>query len=112
MAARANLYIDQGASFSSDVTVKDLNANAFNLTGFTAVAKMAKGYESTKTRTTISTTIAADPLTGVVTLSLTPAQTTALSDGRYVFDLEITSSTGEVTRVIEGIITVTPQVTT
>ena len=38
MAARANLYIDQGASFSSDVTVKDLNANAFNLTGFTAVA--------------------------------------------------------------------------
>ena len=73
---------------------------------------MAKGYESTKTRTTISTTIAADPLTGVVTLSLTPAQTTALSDGRYVYDLEITSSTGEVTRVIEGIITVTPQVTT
>lgn len=112
MAARANLYIDQGATFSSDVTVKDLNNNAFDLTGHTAVAKMASGYESTKTRTTISTTIAADPKTGVITLSLTPAQTSAITEGRYVYDLEITSGTGEVTRVIEGIMSVTPQVST
>ena len=33
MAAIANLTIDQGATFSSDVTVKDSNANAFDLTG-------------------------------------------------------------------------------
>mgnify|MGYP000444909312 CR=1 FL=1 len=43
MAAIANLKIDQGASFSSDVTVKDANGNAFNLTGYTVEAKMAKG---------------------------------------------------------------------
>ena len=53
MAAIANLTIDQGASFSSDVTVKDANGNAFNLTGYTAAAKMAKGYQSTKTRSKI-----------------------------------------------------------
>ena len=51
MAAIANLTIDQGATFSSDVTVKDANNNAFNLTGYTASAKMAKGFQSTKTRT-------------------------------------------------------------
>jgi hypothetical protein len=56
MAAIANLSIDQGASFSSDVTVKDANNNAFNLTGYTAAAKMAKGYASTRTRTTITAT--------------------------------------------------------
>ena len=33
MAAIANLTIDQGATFSSDVTVKDANNNAFDLTG-------------------------------------------------------------------------------
>jgi hypothetical protein len=32
---------------------------------------MAKGYSSTRTRTSITTTIAADATSGVVTLSLT-----------------------------------------
>ena len=64
MAAIANLSLDQGATFTSDVTVKDANANAFNLTGYTASAKMAKkGYSSTRTRTTITTTNG-DPTTG------------------------------------------------
>jgi len=114
MAAIANLIIDQGASFSSDITVKDANGNAFNLTGYTAAAKMALGFSSTRTRTTITATISSDPATGTVSLSLTPAQTTDLdAPARYVYDVEITNtSTGAVTRVIEGIITVRPNVTT
>ena len=113
MAAVANLIIDQGASFSSDITVKDANGNAFNLTGYAAEAKMAKGYASTRTRTTMTTTIASDPTTGVVSLALTAAQTAALDAERYVYDVEITqTSSGNVTRVIEGIITVRPNVTT
>ena len=42
MAAIANLTIDQGATFTSDVTVKDANGNAFNLTGYTAAAKTSQ----------------------------------------------------------------------
>ena len=112
MAAIANLSIDQGASFSSAVTVKNADGTGFNLTGYTAAAKMAKGYQSTKTRTTISATIS-DAASGQVTLSLTPTQTSALDAERYVYDLEITKTdSGAVTRVIEGIISVRPQVTT
>ena len=114
MAATANLRIEQGATFSSDVTVKDTNGNAFDLTGYTAAAKMAKGYASTRTRTTISTAIASDATTGVITISLTADQTSALdAPARYVYDVEITkTSDSTVTRVIEGIITVSPNVTT
>jgi len=112
MAAVANLNIDQGASFSSAVTVKNADGSAFNLTGYTAAAKMALGYSSTRTRTTITTTIAGDPTTGVITLSLTPTQTAALNaPARYVYDVEVTATDSSVTRVIEGIITVRPQVT-
>ena len=110
MAAIANLTIDQGATFSSDVTVKDAQDNAFNLTGYTASAKLAKGFASTRTRTNMTTSIATDATTGVVTLSLTATETAALDAERYVYDLEITSG-ATVTRVIEGIITVRPQVT-
>ena len=42
MAAIANLSVDQGASFTSDVTVKDANGNPFDLSGYTAQAKLAK----------------------------------------------------------------------
>ena len=114
MAAIANLIIDQGANFSSDITVKDANGNAFDLTGYTTEAKMAKGYASTRTRTTITSAVASDATTGVVSLTLTATQTAALdAPERYVYDVEITqTSTGTVTRVIEGIISVRPNVTT
>ena len=114
MAAIANLSIDQGTTFTSDVTVKDANGNPFNLTGYTTEAKMAKGYASTRTRTTITSSVASDATTGVVSLTLTAAQTAALdAPERYVYDVEITNtSTSAVTRVIEGIITTRPNVTT
>ena len=110
MAAIANLSIDQGATFTSDVTVKDANGNAFDLTGYTARAKLAKGYQSTQTRQDFKATIS-NATSGVVTLSLTATQTTALDDTRYVYDLEIVNG-DVVTRVIEGLISVRPQVTT
>ncbi len=112
MAAIANLTLDQGATFNSDVTVKDANGNAFNLTGYTASAKMAKGYASTKTRKVITCVVNGDPTTGIVTMSLTADQTSDCEEGRYVYDLEILqTSSSTITRVIEGVITVRPQVT-
>ena len=112
MAAIANLTIDQGATFSSDVTVKDANGNPFDLTGYTASAKMAKGYASTKTRKAITCIVNGEPTTGIVTISMTADETSVCDEGRYVYDLEILqTSSSTITRVIEGIITVRPQVT-
>jgi len=45
-------------------------------------------------------------------VSLTAAQTSAFKAGRYVYDIEIRkSSTGEVNRVLEGQVEITPRVT-
>ena len=73
---------------------------------------MAKGYASTRTRTSLTSVIATDATSGVVALSMTAAQTAALDAERYVYDVEVTNNTSNVvTRVIEGIITVRPNVT-
>jgi len=111
MAAVANLKIDQGASFSSDVTVTNTDGDAVDLSGYTVTARMSKDYGSS-TYTTITSNIAADPTTGVITLSLTNYQTSNLdAPARYVYDVYITqTSTSTVTRVIEGIITINPKV--
>ena len=93
---------------------KSLNNNtAFDLTGYTASAKLSQGYASTRTRTSFTTSIASDATTGIITLSLTPNQTNALeAPARYVYDVEILkTSDSSITRVIEGIITISPNVT-
>ncbi len=111
MAAVANFNIDQGATFSSTVTVKDSTGSALDLTGYTATANMALGYASTRTRTALTIAFNSDRTTGGVTMSLTATQTAALeAPARYVFDLDITDSSGTVTRVIEGLMTIRPNV--
>ena len=102
-----NITIDQGATFSETLTVTTDVSTAKNLTGYTTTSQFRKSYDST---TYTSFTTAQVDATGVITLSLTAAQTTALKSGRYVYDVEIANSP-EVLRVQEGIITVTPQVT-
>jgi hypothetical protein len=109
MAARANLRIEQGATFSADITVKDTNGDALNLTNYTAISKIAKGYTSTQTRRFLTTSIAT-PSNGIVTISLTADETETLEEGRYVYDVQITDASSTVTRVVEGIITISPGV--
>ena len=109
MAIIANIFIDQGADFSITVDVSDANGNQLNLTGYTAAAQMRKTYESSSVSETFTTSIAAAD--GQVTLSLTDTVTTALSPGRYVYDLVVTDGSSISTRVVEGQAIVTPGVT-
>lgn len=110
MAALANLFMDQGSTFTASVNVQDTNGDAFDLTGYSANSQMRKSYSSS-TAYTFSATIADDPTTGVVNLSLPATTTSNIPEGRYVYDVEIVASDSTVTRVIEGIITVLPEVT-
>ena len=49
--------------------------------------------------------------TGTVAVHATAAQTSAILDGYYFYDLEITSQSGIVTRLVQGQIKVSAQVT-
>lgn len=108
MAIKANLDIDQGSTFRTTINVTDENDDIVNLTGYTGVAQMRKHYTSS---TSYSFTVSISPSIGTVTLSLTANATSNVVAGRYVYDCELTDTNGAVTRLIEGIATVTPQVT-
>tara|TARA_B110000285_G_scaffold31849_2_gene32992 strand:+ start:1069 stop:1410 length:342 start_codon:yes stop_codon:yes gene_type:complete len=109
MAGIANLTIDQGSNFTYDLEVTNADGTDFDLTGFTMVAKMSKGYSSTYPRTVFTCTVS-QPTEGVVTISLTADQTKVLKAGRHVFDVVATHSDSTVTRLLEGIVIVTPSV--
>lgn len=108
MATYAELTIEQGATFSSVVTVLDSNDDVFNLAGFTANAQIRKSYY-TSTFTSITCNVS-DAANGKVSLSVSAADTANLLPGRYVYDLLITNTTLR-HRVVEGIATVLPSVT-
>ena len=109
MAAFTELLIEQGASFSTTVNVEDTAGAAINLTSYTASSQMRKSYYSS-TYSVISSVITGNA-NGEITLTMTSSNTANLSPGRYVFDLVITAPTTIKTRVVEGIIVVSPGVT-
>ena len=109
MASISNIFIDQGATFTTTVTVSDANGDAVSLSGYSVAAQIRKSHlSSTSTAFTASISNAS---AGEITISLTDSQTTSLEAGRYVYDVLITASGGAKTRVVEGQVTVNPSVT-
>ena len=109
MAIQQNLYIDAGATFSTQITLYSNDGiTPLNISAASFASQMRKSYTSSSSITlTCGTGVAAN---GELILSLTDSQTTAIKPGRYIYDVEMVYQ-GQKVRVIEGIITVTPQIT-
>ena len=110
MAAKANIVIDQGADFSTSITVTDDAGDAVDLTGYTGSGQIRKHYTS-NTATDFTISFDSPRSSGVVTISLGRATTSSIEAGRYVYDVEITSAANTRSRLVEGIATITPEVT-
>ena len=113
MADNYQISIDQGATYSLALTYKDSNGTAINLTGYTAAMQIRTSYESSSTviSLTSSSGIVITAATGLLTINITSTQTAALTPGTYVYDLEITSGANVVTRLIQGSVMVSAEVT-
>jgi len=111
MAGILNITIDQGETYTNTTSVFLADGvTAMNLTGYTVASKMRQNYTST-TAHTITTTITNPATAGKIDSSLSATETSAIKGGYYVYDLEITSSGGVVTRVVEGKVHMKPGVT-
>jgi hypothetical protein len=113
-AATNNFIIDQGADWFITVVYKNSTGTAINLTGYTAALQIRDTYADSTTDLSLTSPsggIVITGATGTISITATAAQTAAIAAGTYVYDLEITSSGGIVTRLIQGRISVSPQVT-
>lgn len=109
-AAYTNLYVEQGTSFSTTITLDDVYGSIYDLTGFVAISQIRKSYYSANATASFVTFVA--NTTGVITLSLDASVTANIPAGRYVYDTLIIDSThNTTTRVLEGLIEISPGVT-
>ena len=111
-AGYQELFLEQGASFNSTITLDDVYGETYNLYNFSSSSQMRKSYYSANSTAVFNTTIF--PEQGEISLTLSALATANIYPGRYVYDLLIYSNTdaaNNTIRILEGIINVTPSVT-
>lgn len=105
MATKANITIDQGASFSTEIILTDEAGNLLDLSVYTGESQIRKSYTSSTAKS-----FDVNLLDGIVTLSMAANTTATMTAGRYVYDVILVDGANNVTRIVEGIVTVTPRV--
>lgn len=112
-----NLYdleIKQGETLSLVATWRDSNNALVNLTGYTARAQGRSSYDATTTlfSLTSSSGITLGGVSGTITISMSATVTAALTaPAQGVWDLELVSGSGVVTRLLEGDLRILPEAT-
>jgi len=113
-AAKYDLEIDQGSSFSIAVTVSD-EGGARNLGSFAPRAQIRPAVDSPDTDKVDFTFDLSSMASGIVVMQLAHDVSSGMQAGSYVYDLEIfTGNTGDetsVTRLMQGNVTINPEVT-
>lgn len=108
MGTKVNLLIDQGSTFESTIDLTDDEGNLVDLTNYTAAGQIRKHYTSSNA---VNFSVTLGGANGTITIGLSANATANLVAGRYVYDVELIDVSGDVSRLFEGIVTVTPQVT-
>lgn len=114
MAATYNFSIAQGTDLTVPFILSDSTGSLIDLTGFSAAMQLrvqANALAAIDTLTTENERITITPAEGKISCVF-PHENTATYPARtLVYDLEITSPGDEITRVVQGTITVSAEVT-
>ena len=100
----SNLTIFSGADFDAVFTVKTSAGSSINFTGYTGTSNMKKSVIGTANTFTVG-------LGGRITLSMGSTETRSLDEGRYLYDVNV-SSGSTFFKVIEGNIIVRAGIST
>jgi hypothetical protein len=102
-----NLSIEQGSSWELQLSIDSSAGTNLDITGYTFDAKIAKSYYDDNCISI--TTVIVSAVGGSIKLSLSPAQTKALDAAiEYIYDIDMSSPAGTVTRLMEGRATISP----
>lgn len=107
-----DLLMPKGSTFQRTLTWK-INGSAVNLTGYTARMQARESHTAASTvlNLTSGSGITLGGTAGTIAISVSATTTAAITQSQLVYDLELVAGDGTVTRLVEGVITLTPEVT-
>jgi hypothetical protein len=108
-----NFTIKQGATFERVITWKDANDDVIDLTGYEARMMVRENITSAAPFVSLDDTdgITLGGVAGTISILLTATQTAAIAQTSGVYDLELESPAGKVTRLLEGTVIISKEVT-
>jgi len=109
-----NFTCEQGSTFSRDIEVTNFDDTVRDLSGFTARMQVRRDIEASSALVELTTEngrIQITPSTGTVGLTISAADTAALTQGG-IYDLELIGSTSIVERLLQGNFNLDANVTT
>jgi hypothetical protein len=112
-AGTLNFTIEQGATFNLLLTW-EIDSVPVNITNWTARLAARVDVEDTEVILSLTTSnggITLGGAAGTISLNQTATQTALLPGGTYVYDLELISAVGAVTRLVQGELNISPEVT-
>jgi hypothetical protein len=107
--AYAELTIDQGTTFTASIDLAQDDETAINVATSVFTSQIRKSYYSSNPTANLTVSIL-DAANGRISLSLSASQTSNIRAGRYLYDVKMVNSSNTTLRLIEGIVTVTPQI--
>jgi len=107
-AGRYDLIIEQGTTFRRVIKLKQPDGTLVNLQDWQARGQIRATVDAA---TSLAFTCAVNEGTSEITISLTAVQTAAMAPGRHVYDLEVVDISGNILRLMKGILKVDPEVT-
>lgn len=127
-AGRYSFVIEQGATLDFEIAYTDASGNAIDLTNHSGRMQIKDSYGSSTTYITLSSSISPDgtglnfsgsnndnsPVSGTIGIFISANSSSLLNFSEAVYDLEIVSGSTYpvVTRVLEGKIRLSKEVTT
>jgi len=104
-----NITIEQGATFQRSMTIDEEDTD-LDLTGYSFAGKIRQEKEDT-TAMAAFTVVITNAATGAIQVSMTATQTSSLAAGTAYYDIEMTRDSGEVVRLLEGMVDITREMT-
>ncbi|HND36774.1 MAG TPA: hypothetical protein PKZ49_09180 [Nitrosomonas sp.] len=116
-AGKLNLTIEQGSTFTRLLTIKS-GGTPVNLSGYSFAGQVRRKHSDQKKLAEFTCAVGSPTSNGQVTISLTATQTSAIpfiydDDGNlevFYYDIEMTVGS-TVDRILEGTVTLSPEVT-
>lgn len=115
MSNKLNIEVKQGEDFYRLLTIKDENGTGIDLTGFVFSSQIREKTFSKNIFLSFSFVVDPDQVTnaGQVSMSLAASLSSAKTVNKilkYSYDVEMNSGS-TITRIMEGVATITPEVT-
>lgn len=110
-----NIIIEQGADFTLPLTWRDGNNVVVNVTGYSARMQIRESYDAEDTIISLTSNIGGGitlgGAAGTISIYISAADTAKMPNVSAVYDLEMVSVAGAVTRLVQGDVYISREVT-